>query len=130
MKTIVIDRNSWHYKWMVATDVRPSNPDICAYTRALIKTALITLLWMGLLAVTTASFGDFFAWIAACSMSGTLVVMDTTSALALALIFLFLVATCWAAAARIANSVPKVPEDVKAMWNSITGKACCRIEYK
>jgi predicted membrane protein len=131
MKTVTISSNSWHYRWMRKLDFRPSSDDICAYTRAMMKTVGATILLSLLVALVTASFGEFFAWIAAMIMTWDIFLYHELATFAVVIMSFVFLGLLMLLIKKINQSssravAPFVPEDVKAMWDSFRNKICVR----
>jgi fructose-specific phosphotransferase system IIC component len=130
MKTVAISSNSWHYRWMSKMDIEPSSDNICAYTRAMLKTLGLTFLLSMLAGLITASFGDFLAWIAAMIMSWQVFMYHDVAVFAVVIISFVALGLICLLVKTINNSAstvaPLVPEDIKSMWDSIHNKICAR----
>lgn len=71
MKTVVVNRMSWHYKlaeWGSFDSY--SDQDLCTYTRTVMGGFLLMLIVGGLIGFASMAVGDFIGWVAAGFMNG------------------------------------------------------------
>jgi len=128
MKRLMIDRNSWHYRWMKKFDITPSTMDICAYTRALMKAAFVTFSLAFLAVIIIISFGDFFSWVTVMILSWQWIDPEALSLIAASLAGLILMVGTAFCVNKFWKKLPEPSEDVKAMWDSVHNKICVPIE--
>jgi len=124
----VIDRNSWHYRLMNKLDIYPSQMDICAYTRALMKALLLTSILAIGAGLIVVSFGEFFGWIAAMISMWVLTEPGTLALIATGFAAVAVIIGCMFCVEKFWKILPAPPEDVQAMWDSIHNKICVQIE--
>lgn len=130
MKTVIINQNSWHYRWLEKFNFLPKHNDICSYTRALINLTLATLLVMSVLIFITMSFGNFLVWLLVIILTKTLIEPDAMAMLAGTVTSLGLLGFICYLISKATKALPVVPEDIKSMWGSLRDKVCYKIEYK
>jgi NADH:ubiquinone oxidoreductase subunit 5 (subunit L)/multisubunit Na+/H+ antiporter MnhA subunit len=128
MKRLMIDRNSWHYRWMEKFNIAPSTMDICAYTRALMKAVFVTLLLACLAVLTIISFGDFFSWVTVMILSWQWIDPEPWSLIVVFFVGTILIVGAIFCVNKFWKKLPEPPEDIKAMWDSVHNKICVPIE--
>lgn len=140
MKTITINKQSWHYRLLRFMEFSARHADdLCVYTRGVAGALALALCVVSFVAGATAGLADFLTWCAVCLL--WLTIIEPWGALwgiggGLLLSATILSGPFWAPRLFnvIRNASEKIPEESRLKWAdawaSFRERVCFRVDYK
>lgn len=137
MKTIVVNRDSWHYKLahFLDKDYCPRRADFCAYLRGILKSvvgiAFLCAMACGAIYLVAFAFwglGELIAWLIFGLLHGWMP-MESNGFIGALIVFIGTVCGGIALAQKAGPViVEKQPAFIKTAWQSIHEKTCFRLK--
>jgi hypothetical protein len=128
MKTVIIDSNSWHYKFVNYFHQNSVADNICGYMRQFLGSVFVSSLLVVLITCVSAMFGDLFAWLLWLGINKEWVLPGVMAGIA-ATITIFgvgILIFAWASD----NHERIIPPIIHDGWESFHEKVCFKVETK
>ena len=128
MRTVTINRNSWHYKLVLLVNGVPG--DICGYIRSMVYCATFILCVVFLACLMSIPLGNAFAFLAFLVLNGYLPPINGLEVIGLFLMSCGVVIAVWLLKERYMPERRVIPSFVSAAMESIGDKMCFRVNYR
>ena len=132
MKTITINRTSWHYRMMETCQWTPREADnLCHYIRKFVELCFILFLFAIVAMFYLVSMGEIFAWISWMILNQAWIEPDPFSFLGLLVIAMVLCVAGYLGWVVVYEKFTEERQELlNAVWDTIHDKVCFRVVMK